>query len=248
MIGNVMTNNLNAGTSWSMLGLTIRLAQGLGVHQSCPPNVPHEVVFQRSKVWWAIVWQDSLLSIVYDRSPAAVSLDTSTMPPPQHFGLVGAYHVVMYHLSKVGLEIVRDRAGPMSPRQQIARITEHRNELAKLVSDASEYLRDSRKCTTPRETLEHWGLYLHSSYYMSELCRPAISPNADPELVRAFKQPCVDNLVNSVEAFLGLNNVVSCLRSCTRVSFTKLRTSRQHLPVNHGRLSIELWAQPCYSA
>jgi hypothetical protein len=44
---------------------------------------------------------------------------------------------------------------------------------------------------------------------MSELCRPSISPNADPELARSFKQTCVENLVNTVEAFLGLNNVVS---------------------------------------
>lgn len=44
---------------------------------------------------------------------------------------------------------------------------------------------------------------------MSELCRPAISPTADPELADAFKQTCIDNLVNTVEAFLGLNNIVS---------------------------------------
>lgn len=131
------------------------------------------------------------------------------MPPPQHFGSVGPYHAVMYHVSRVGLEIVRDRAKPMNGHEEIARITEHRDALASIMGDCAEYLRDSRKCTNPRETLEHWALYLHSSYHMSELCRPAISPNADAELVKAYKPICVENLVNTVEAFLGLNNIVS---------------------------------------
>lgn len=206
-----MTNNLNAGTSWSLLGLTIRLAQGLGLHKQCPPDKPNEAVFQRSKVWWAIVWQDALLSITYDRASAACVLDGSTMPQPQHYGQTTAYHAIMYSVSKIGLEIVRDRSRPMNVREQVARIEEHRAALSTIMRDTSEYLRDSRKCTTARESLEHWALYLHSSYHMSELCRPAINPSADPELMGALKAVCIENLVNTVEAFLGLNNVVSAM-------------------------------------
>lgn len=57
------------------------------------------------------------------------------------------------------------------------------------------------------------GLYLHTSYTLSELYRPAISPNtSDYELSKAFKQSCIDNLVNTVEAYLGLNNITSFAR------------------------------------
>ena len=202
-------NNSNAGTAWSLLGLTLRIAHTHGIHRACPPDIPYDRVFRRSRIWWAIVWQESLLGISYDRASAAVHLDTNTMLPPQYFGQTGAYHTTMYDVCKVGLEIVSERARLMSPREQIARITEHRESMARIVSDAAEYLRDSRKCTTNRETIEHWGLYLHSSYIMAELCRPAISPNADAELVRLFRSTCIDNLTNTVEAFLGLNNIVS---------------------------------------
>ena len=153
---------------------------------------------------------------------AAGALDASTIPPPQEFGPTCAYHATMYRVSKVGLDIVRNRAQPMSSREQIIQIAEHRDALANIVRESTEYLRDSRKCTTPREMLEHWGLYLHSSYHMSELCRPAISPNADPELSKAFKQTCIENLVNTVEAYLGLANVVS--ESITRTDFKVLLT------------------------
>jgi hypothetical protein len=167
----------------------------------------------------------------------------STMPPPQEVGPTGAYHSVMYLVSKVGLEIVRDRARPMKPREQLSRIAEHRDALAKILRDASEYLRDSRQCTDAKQTLEHWGLYLHSSYHMSELCRPAISPTAEPELAKAYKQTCIDNLVNTVEAFLGLNNIVGVIAdevAGTTTDHLKTSFARQSWAAVHRALSSAL--------
>ncbi|KAK5117204.1 hypothetical protein LTR85_008972 [Meristemomyces frigidus] len=213
IISHVMTNNMNAGTAWSMLGLTIRLAQGLGIHRSCPPNVPHEHVIPRSKVWWGVVWQDSLLSITYDRAGSTAGFDINTMPMPQHFGEIGPYHSIMYRLSKVSLDIVRNRATVMSSREHYAQIVEIRDAISNIMRDSAEYLRDSRKCTSTRETLEHWALYLHTSYALSELFRPSISPStSDYEIFKGFKQSCIDNLINTVEAYLGLNNITSFAR------------------------------------
>lgn len=157
MISHVMTNNTNAGTAWSMLGLTIRLAQGLGIHRSCPPYVPNEIVLGRSKIWWAIIWQDSLLSITYDRGGSTAGFDINTMPMPQHFGEICPYHTIMYRLSKISLEIVRNRATAMNSREHYARIIENRDDINNIMRDSAEYLRDSRKCVSTRETLEHWG-------------------------------------------------------------------------------------------
>lgn len=194
----------NAGSAWSLLGLTIRLAQGLGLHQACPPHIAPDVVFPRSRVWWAIIWQDSLLSITYDRNAA---LEVNTMPMPQIFGPVSSYHASMYRLSKIALDIVHARAKVSSSRELIARINSQREAIANVMRDASDHLRDSRTCTTSQETLEHWALYLHTSYAMSELCRPALSPRTSSEVIKSCKITCVENLVNVVEAFLGLNNI-----------------------------------------
>ncbi|KAK4545157.1 hypothetical protein LTR36_003708 [Oleoguttula mirabilis] len=208
IISHVMTNNMNAGTAWSLLGLTIRLAQGLGIHRNCPPNVPTEIVLPRSKVWWGIIWLDSLLSITYDRAGSTVGFDLSTMPLPQHFGDISPYHSIMYRLSKVCMDIVRNRATHLDSREHYARIIELRDSISNIMRESAEYMRDSRKCTSTRETLEHWALYLHTSYALSELYRPAISPStSDYELFKPFKQSCIDNLSNTVEAYLGLNNI-----------------------------------------
>jgi hypothetical protein len=74
--------------------------------------------------------------------------------------------------------------------------------------DAADYLKDSRRCRSMRDQLEHWALYLHISYITSELCRPAISPTtAGLDLSKTLRKTCIDSLTNTVEAFLGLQNM-----------------------------------------
>ncbi|CAD0018320.1 unnamed protein product, partial [Aureobasidium pullulans] len=213
ILGNVISNNMNAGTSWSLMGLTLRLAMSLGLHRSCPPAADIETKAIRSKVWWSIVWQDSLLSITYDRAATTAYIDPSSMPAPDAYTQIPPYHLAMYRLCSVGLEIVRDRTKTMSSRELFARITNHRNEIDDIMAGTADYLRDSRTCKSVEESLEHWALYLHVSYIVSELCRPAISPStASYELSKAFKQTCIDSLVSTVEAFLGLQNITPYAR------------------------------------
>lgn len=187
IICHVMANNMNAGTAWSMLGLAIRLAQGLGLHRSCPPYVPNDLVVPRSKTWWGIIWLDSLLAITYDRAGSTAALDITTMPMPEHYAPVPQYHSIMYRLCKVGLDIVRHRATAMNPRDRYAGIMEHREAIANIMRDSAEYLRDSRKCTSTRETIEHWGTSRIS------LCPPHAPANINlyrplpPHLLRSFR-------------------------------------------------------------
>ena len=51
MDGQVISNNMNAGTAWSLMGLTLRLAMSLGLHRSCPLTTEAETKAVRSKVW-----------------------------------------------------------------------------------------------------------------------------------------------------------------------------------------------------
>ena len=51
VLGNVISNNMNAGVAWSLLGITIRLSQSLGLHRSCPPNTPKPKSMLRSRIW-----------------------------------------------------------------------------------------------------------------------------------------------------------------------------------------------------
>ncbi|KAI9662585.1 MAG: hypothetical protein M1821_008752 [Bathelium mastoideum] len=206
VLGNVISNNMNPGVAWSLLGITIRLSQSIGLHRSCPPNTSTAKSIKRSKVWWAVIWQDSLLSITYDRAST-----TSTISHHKEVPQTGvlSYVECMYRVSTVGLDIVRDRASDeLSIRQQIQRITVQKDELRVMMDQAEGYLRDPARCQTFQQQLQYWTLYLHVSYIRSELCRPAISPGHHKhELTVAFRETCIESLANTVEAFLGLQNL-----------------------------------------
>ncbi|KAF2711666.1 hypothetical protein K504DRAFT_226630 [Pleomassaria siparia CBS 279.74] len=208
ILGNVISNNMNAGVAWSLMGLTVRLSQTLGLHRMCPPSTPVQHRITRSKVWWALLWQDSLLSVSYDRASSTTTID-HTVPLNQHTPPgTRTYVESMYRLCKVGLDIVRERQRPQNSHDGLQRITEHRNELQEIMVDAADYLKDSRRCRSMRDQLEHWALYLHISYITSELCRPAISPStAGLDLSKTLRKTCIDSLTNTVEAFLGLQNM-----------------------------------------
>jgi len=159
------------------------------------------------------MWQDSLLSITYDRASSTALMDHSSMAAPYNHVNLPPFHSAMYRVCKVGLDVVRDRSKAILPRDQFNRIHKSREEIDVIMKSSADYLRDSRKCRSLRDSIEHWALYLHVSYITSELCRPAISPSSsDPELKKHFKQLCLDSLVSVVEAWLGLQNITSYAR------------------------------------
>lgn len=165
--------NESVGVAWALMGLTIRLAQCLGLHKECPKSTPQAVQIERSKIWSTVIWQDSLLSITYDRASSTAALDKPTHHPTDPSETYGnwSYEECMFRLTKVGLDIVRERATPQDPKAQMHRINEQKQELQEIVSGAADHLKDSRCCRTNRDQLQHWALYLHMSYIMSELCR-----------------------------------------------------------------------------
>ncbi|GME40218.1 hypothetical protein GTA08_BOTSDO10819 [Neofusicoccum parvum] len=207
ILGNVMSNNMNAGVAWSLLGLTIRLAQSQGLHRTCPTHTSEEMKLTRKKIWWSVLWQDSLLSITFDRASSTSTNEAVPVSPESSPGN-RAYIECMYRLCKIGLDIVSERSLSHTPQETLLRIAERRQEIQEIMFDAADYLRDSRKCRSMRNQLEHWALYLHMSYITSELCRPAISPSVtNHDLAKPLRKACVDSLANTVEAFLGLQNM-----------------------------------------
>lgn len=105
------------------------------------------------------------------------------------------------------LEIVRGRM--MSPNTQMSLkvIQLYKNQLREILEDASPYLRDPKFCTSAKESVERLGLKLHASYIMSELCRPALKPDFDPNdrVAAILRQDCIGALTTTVEAYVELH-------------------------------------------
>ena len=110
-------------------------------------------------------------------------------------------------LCQTGLEIVRERGQYADPRHELARVKKHTEDLAKMMEQALQHLKDPTACQSMRDQLEHWNLYLHRSYILSELYRSALKRKQASSELSSLRAVCLEHMANTVDAFLGLQNV-----------------------------------------
>lgn len=185
----------------------MRLAQSLGLHRSELPSSPDPACIARSKLWWAILWMDSFLSISYDRASSAATVDCP-YPPVTQPDLGYSYHEAIYRVCKIGLDTIRNRVANQTIQNRIGRCATMRDEVQRTQDGSRSHLKDLASCRSIIEQSEYWMLNLHASFMKSELCRPAISPStAEFDTGNELRKQCIENLTHTVEAFLGLSNV-----------------------------------------
>lgn len=158
-----------------------------------------------------MAWQDSHFSLSYDRpSTTAVSQPDIAYREGSQPGDL-SYFETLCRVISLALEVVRIRM--LSPHSQISveSIQGYKDRIQQIMVEAKPYLRDAQWCSNPTEHLERVVLKLHSSYFSSELCRPALkssseSSDADTASMRGH---CVANLMTTVEAYIEMHNISS---------------------------------------
>jgi hypothetical protein len=153
-----------------------------------------------------IIWQDSLLSISFDRVSSILSIDrhspASNMPS-------GSYIECMYNLCQIGLEIVQERSRDMRS-DGVIYITETQKRLEAINYGASGHLRDVKMIKSMKDHLEHWNFQMHRSYVTSELCRSVLtSSRKGPGAITSLRAVVLSNLLQTVNAFLSLQRINS---------------------------------------
>ncbi|KAJ5979396.1 hypothetical protein N7501_002738 [Penicillium viridicatum] len=210
VIGNVLSYNMNPGISYVLLGMTLRMGLALGLHVESSRFSSAER-YRRRHVWWSMAWQDSHFSLSYDRpSTTAVSQPDIAYRDGSKSGDI-SYFETLSRVISLALEVVRIRM--LSPHAQISleSIQTYKDRIQKIMIEAKPYLRDAINCSTPTQHLERVVLKLHSSYFASELCRPALKPMADLSDASAasMRENCVMNLMTTVEAYIEMHNFSS---------------------------------------
>lgn len=156
-----------------------------------------------------MAWQDSHFSLSYDRpSTTAVSQPTIAYREGSKPGEYLYFESLCQVISLV-LEVVRIRM--LSPHAQMSfeSIQGYKERIQKIILEAKPYLRDSQYCATVTQHLERVVLKLHSSYFASELCRPALKPTADvnDQHTASMRGDCIFNLMATVEAYIEMHNI-----------------------------------------
>ncbi|KAL6232085.1 hypothetical protein BDW75DRAFT_27970 [Aspergillus navahoensis] len=207
VIGNVLSYNMNPGISYVLLGMTLRMGLALGLHVESSHFSTAER-YRRRHVWWSMAWQDSHFSLSYDRpSTTAVSQPEIAKREGSKPGDY-SYFESLCGVISLALKVVRSRM--LSPHSQLSweNIQNYKDQIKKIIIEARPYLRDPKYCITPTEHLERTVLKLHSSYFSSELCRPALrSANVrDPQTAR-MRTECLDHLMTTVDAYVEMHTV-----------------------------------------
>ena len=120
------------------------------------------------------------------------------------------YVECMKRLCKIGLDIVQERSHAPDFQRELSLIIKHRDELSGTMKQASHHLKEVTACRSMKDHLEYWNLYLHSSYVTSELYRSTLRrQKLESESMTNLRETCVDSLADTVEAFLGLQNLTA---------------------------------------
>ena len=156
-----------------------------------------------------MAWQDSHFSLSYDRpSTTAVSQPDIAYREDSKPGEL-LYFETLCRVIALALEVVRSRM--LSPHSQMSfkTIQAYKEKIQQIMVEAKPSLRNRDYCYTPKEHLERVVLKLHSSYFASELCRPALKTSADMKdpITSSMRSDCVSNLMKTVEAYIEMHQI-----------------------------------------
>ncbi|KAK6000580.1 hypothetical protein QM012_003305 [Aureobasidium pullulans] len=217
VLGHVLQNNGQADASWALLGTTIRLAQSLGLHSDQhAETLSNEVRINRHKTWRSLLWQDSLLSLSFDRPPARASVDPETFPPEDNNGL--SYIECMYEWSQIGRQLLEKTR---HERANVDTMLQFGEKLDQINSKSQPHLRMLSACTSRQSRMEHHAFRLQQAFCSSFVCRPALlcvnAPEREDEL-QVILGRAQASLLETIQAFMALQSLtVLPLRSWSMI-------------------------------
>jgi hypothetical protein len=122
----------------------------------------------------------------------------------------------MFEMCSIGLELLKFRATSASRKndQNLKCLVRYRERILHVCERAQPHLRDKTRIQTMRQQLEYYNLRMHKSHFISEIGRPTLKlapylsqGHAYDGLVSELQRTCVECLQDTVEAFLGLQNI-----------------------------------------
>ncbi|PTB39101.1 uncharacterized protein TrAFT101_008098 [Trichoderma asperellum] len=162
LLVNFLQNQANAGASWSILGLTIRLAQTLGLH--CSPDPDNVAIDQKGEatvkyyIWRSLIWQDTLVSLWYGR-PSCITVleDISIESPPQKSSRQYPFTHSCNHLFITANKISQATSKARFSKRQLSllEIRDFKKVVDQIVARSAPHLQHAAVCRTRDDSIQH---------------------------------------------------------------------------------------------
>ncbi|KAJ3499587.1 hypothetical protein NLG97_g207 [Lecanicillium saksenae] len=207
LLVNFLRNQADASASWAMLGLTIRLAQSLGMHCLPPLDSPVDETEKRRLVikhslWRALMWQDALVSLCFGRPPATIPADDalSLYATTSVSQVALSYSEGCYSLFTIGNKISQAlmRSRHANGRLSIEEIRDFKTEIYQLESHLAPHIQDYSKCQHFDDYVQHNVYRVLSDSVILCLCRPAVLFQSDEH-----RQELVDTVLGRCRSVLN---------------------------------------------
>ncbi|KAJ5280452.1 hypothetical protein N7478_005824 [Penicillium angulare] len=192
IISNVLSYNMNAGSSYTLLGMTERMCLVLGLHVETTGFTPEEEAVRRR------ICQPE------------IPFDPKSMPGHR------TYFETLCRVVSLALEVLRSRMQPNSSQPRFHEIQEYKDRIQRMLAEATPHLRHRENCFSLAQHIERTELRLHSSYLLSVLCRVSLDSHAhlDEHRRALIREDCITSLIDTVDAFVELHEInIHCSRS-----------------------------------
>ena len=154
------------------------------------------------------MWQDSLLSLSFDRSPIAMMTRCQLPLGPSAATDGLSYTEAMYHLCKKILDSVNNDSSSEPDFNQIIKDSQ---EVENIREEVSPQFRHKDSCKTVQDRLQHFAIRLHTSFVVSVLCRPALRRGETIGMNAAQKdmlaEKCKQNLTETLRMYLKMHSL-----------------------------------------
>ncbi|GKZ73035.1 hypothetical protein AnigIFM50267_009709 [Aspergillus niger] len=166
---------------------------------------------ERNDGAWAMAFQNSHFSLAYDR-PSITMINQPEIPydpksMPGHRG----YFETLCRLIQVVLDMLRGLMFTHHTHLRYHEIREYKQRIERIIAEAAPHLKSRERCATLGEHIERTELRLHSSYFISLMCRVSLDPDTpmDEQRREVVREDCLTNLINTIEAFIELHSINS---------------------------------------
>ncbi|ETS78919.1 hypothetical protein PFICI_08772 [Pestalotiopsis fici W106-1] len=202
LIGHCLRNNLDTNTAWIVMGLTIRLAQSIGLHEEARSAESPGPAVKRKRLWWMLLWQDAFLSFTYDRPPST-SVETIAIPYESTEGYSFADATLTV------IQIILDRSREESSQLNTQPRFEHyTHRLAGIQEDSAPFLKDKANCKSLQEHLERLALQIHVGYARCRIYRLYLeNNNLDPATRESRTLEYSAHAATVVQSFLDMHRL-----------------------------------------
>lgn len=157
---------------------------------------------------WSIVWQDSLLSLSFDRSPIAVMTRCQIPLSPRALIDGMTYLEVMYYLCQ---KILQSFNNDTNPHLDYDQIIADSIEVEGLRQRVHPSFRTKEGCKTVTDRLHHYAIRLHTSFVISVLCRPSLRRGPvngiDQTQKTVLFKKCKETLTETVRMYLKMHSL-----------------------------------------